>query len=182
MGKINYWIDALLQYGMRCGLLPAEEEIYARNLLLDTLGLDSYEASGLKADEELPELSEILEKLLDFAEEQGLLEHNSVVYRDLFDTRLMNCLTPRPKTVRDTFRALAEEDVRKATDWFYKFSQDTNYIRRDRIARDRRWTYKSEYGEMDITINLSKPEKDPRAIAAALKMKDTAYPACNLCK
>ena len=182
MGKINYWIDALLQYGMRCGLLPAEEEIYARNLLLDTLGLDSYEASGLKADEEIPELSEILEKLLDFAAEKGLLEHNSVVYRDLFDTRLMNCLTPRPKTVRDTFRALAEEDVRKATDWFYKFSQDTNYIRRDRIARDRRWTYKSEYGEMDITINLSKPEKDPRAIAAALKMKDTAYPACNLCK
>lgn len=182
MKDVNFWIDQLLCYGRKTGLLPEEETNYARNLILDVLHLDSYE----KADEEASNadytLAEILEPLLDFAAEKGLLEHNSVVYRDLFDTRLMNCITPRPKYVRDTFAALAKKDVKAATDWFYKFSRDTNYIRRDRIARDRRWTYDSEYGTIDITINLSKPEKDPRAIAAALKMANTSYPACQLCK
>lgn len=180
MRDVNYWIEQLTAYGIRTGLLPQDEEIYARNLLLDVLGLDSFVPSD-EAREAEETLADILGALTDEAAERGLLEHNSVVYRDLFDTRLMNCLTPRPHEVRETFEALAREDIKKATDWFYKFSGDTNYIRRDRVVRDRKWKTKSPYGEIDITINLSKPEKDPKAIAAALKAKNSSYPACHLC-
>ena len=123
----------------------------------------------------------MLDELLDDAHSRGVLAENSVVYRDLFDTELMGRLTPRPAQVIDTFQALYREDPKKATDWYYTFSQDTNYIRRDRIARDMQWKADTEYGEIDITINLSKPEKDPKAIAAARDLPASNYPRCQLC-
>ena len=123
----------------------------------------------------------MLEVLLDDAHQRGVLKENSVVYRDLFDTELMGRLTPRPAQVIERFQALCREDPEKATDWYYRFSQDTNYIRRDRIAKDMQWKAETEYGELDITINLSKPEKDPKAIAAARNLPASAYPRCQLC-
>ena len=123
----------------------------------------------------------VLEELLDDAHARGVLAENSVVYRDLFDTELMGRLTPRPAQVIETFQSLYREDPKRATDWYYKFSQDTNYIRRDRIARDMQWKVSTEYGELDITINLSKPEKDPKAIAAAKNAAASSYPKCLLC-
>ena len=123
----------------------------------------------------------VLKSLLDEAVRRGIIE-DGIVYRDLFDTKLMNCLMPRPSQVQSTFRALYEEDPAKATDYFYKLSQNSDYIRRYRVKKDRKWTVESEYGTIDITINLSKPEKDPKAIAAAKLMKQAGYPKCLLCK
>ena len=123
----------------------------------------------------------MLDALLDDAHARGVLENNSIVYRDLFDTALMGRLTPPPREVAARFRALYDESPSRATDWYYQFSQDTNYIRRDRIAKDMQWKAPTEYGELDITINLSKPEKDPKAIAAARDLPASAYPKCQLC-
>lgn len=173
-------VAQLLRYGLDTGILHEDDEIFARNLLLDALGLDSYEAP--ESQVEVPPLPEILEALMDDAAARGVLDPDSVVFRDLFDARLMNCLLPRPSEVRRRFAEFISVDVKKSTDWFYKFSQDSNYIRRDRVVRDRKWKTPSDYGEIDITINLSKPEKDPRAIAAALHVKHSDYPACQLCK
>ncbi|HHX11264.1 MAG TPA: UDP-glucose--hexose-1-phosphate uridylyltransferase, partial [Clostridiales bacterium] len=119
--------------------------------------------------------------LNDYAYDQGLIKENSVVYRDLFDTKIMGLLTPRPSELISKFWALYKESPVKATDDYYKFSQDTDYIRRYRISRDMKWTINTEYGDLDITINLSKPEKDPKAIAAAKLMKQSSYPKCQLC-
>ncbi len=171
-------IKKLVQYGVRTGLTPACEEVYTTNLLLDLFQEDSYEDPQI--EEELPALVDILEDLLDEAVKKGLCE-DSIVYRDLFDTKIMNCLTPRPAEVQRSFAEKYKESPQAATDWFYKFSQDTNYIRRDRLAKDRKWTYESPYGTLDITINLSKPEKDPKAIAAAKNAPQSAYPKCQLC-
>lgn len=175
---IDSSVKKLVQYGLETELLPAEEEIYARNLLLDALGLDSYTDDGETYTD--VNLEQTLGELLDYACAEGIIE-DTVTDRDLFDTRLMNALTPRPKTVIDTFRHKYADSPKEATDWYYKFSQDSDYIRRYRIARDRRWKTPTEYGELDITINLSKPEKDPKAIAAAGKASSTAYPKCQLC-
>ena len=170
-------IAELVQYGINAGLVPECERIYTTNLLLDVLGEDEYEEPEEIGDEPL---EAILEKLLDYAVQKGLIE-DSIVYRDLFDTRLMNCLMPRPAEVRKTFWEHYEESPEKATEYFYKLSQDSDYIRRYRIAKDMRWKVPSEYGDIDITINLSKPEKDPKAIAAARLMKAAGYPKCLLC-
>ncbi len=128
-----------------------------------------------------PELAEILDALTDDAAARGVLKENSVVYRDLFDTKLMGALTPPPSLIRDRFRTAYARSPREATDWFYGFSRDTNYIRRDRIRRDVKWQAETEYGSLDITINLSKPEKDPKAIAAAKLLPQSGYPKCQLC-
>ena len=128
------------------------------------------------------DLEEVLEELLDYAVEKGVLKENSVVYRDLFDTKIMNCLVPRPAQVIGTFKELYKESPVKATDYYYKLSQDTNYIRRYRIKKDIRWKVPSQYGDIDISINLSKPEKDPKAIAAAKLAKQSGYPKCLLCR
>ena len=171
-------IDELVAYGVGTGLLPREETVYARNLLLDALGEEGYTPS-----EPAPtrELAAILADLTEAAVEKGLVA-DTAESRDLFDTGLMNCLTPRPAEVRRTFFEKHAASPQAATDWFYKFCQDTNYIRRDRIRRDRKWVYPCAYGELDITVNLSKPEKDPRDIAAALsKPAAGGYPACLLC-
>lgn len=172
-------IKQLVQYGLDTGLVSKEDTIYVTNRILEVLKETTYEEP-----ESVPpaDLETILGRLTDYAVSKGLLEHDSVVYRDLFDTQLMGCLTPPPSQVTAQFRALYQESPEKATDYFYKFSQDTNYIRRYRISKDIRWKYSSPYGELDISINLSKPEKDPKAIAAARLVKSGSYPKCLLCK
>ena len=169
-------IEALVLYGIQTGLIDHNESVYTRNRLLDVLHEDGFEA----AEPMKGTLPDILKVLTDHAVQKGLCADTSES-RDIYDTRLMNCLTPRPGEVNRRFFALYAQSRQAATDWFYRFSGDVNYIRRDRIARDRRWKVQSEYGEIDITINLSKPEKDPRDIAAAGKAKTTAYPLCQLC-
>ena len=175
---IYEYIDRLVNYGLETGLIQKEDEIFARNTILDTLKLEDYEPSQPKGE---MGLEEILKNLLDYACEQGLIDNN-ITARDLFDTRLMACLTPRPSEVIGRFRALYADSPEAATDYFYKFSCDTDYIRRYRIAKDMKWTVDTEYGTIDITINLSKPEKDPKAIAAAKNAKQSGYPKCLLCK
>ena len=172
-------IKKLVTYALEKGLISPLDKVYATNRLLEALALDSYE----EPQEEYAEvdLEETLRELLDYACEKGLCE-NSVVYRDLFDTKLMGLLTPRPSYVNEKFRADYAESPEKATDNFYRFSCDTDYIRRYRIARDMRWKTATDYGELDITINLSKPEKDPKAIAAAKNAPQAGYPKCQLCR
>ena len=176
---IDAAVSKLAAYALRTGLIEPCEYTWAVNTILDALKLDSYTDPGEEWGE--IQLAPVLEELLDDAFARGVLTENSVVYRDLFDTELMGRLTPRPAQVTAKFQALYEEAPQKATDWYYKFSQDTNYIRRDRIARDMQWKARTEYGELDITINLSKPEKDPKAIAAARNLPASNYPRCQLC-
>ena len=173
-------IAKLISYALDKELIQPEEKIWAVNALLETLELDgcTLPESASCGEEELPQ---VLDALLDDAYARGVLKENSIVYRDLFDTKLMGALTPRPAQVIGKFQALREQDPKKATDWYYRFSQDTNYIRRDRIAKDMQWKTETEYGELDITINLSKPEKDPKAIAAARNLPASNYPRCQLC-
>ena len=170
-------IKRLVQYGIDAGLTPKCERIYTTNLLLELFHEDDYEEVEVNGEKEL---EEILEELLDEACSRGIIE-NSVVYRDLFDTKMMNCLMPRPAQVQETFWKKYEESPEAATDYYYKLSQDSDYIRRYRVKKDWKWTVDSPYGEIDITINLSKPEKDPKAIAAAKNAKASSYPKCLLC-
>ena len=170
-------VNALIQYGLDTGLICPGDETYVFNRLLEILRLDEAEESGTAAPSSL---AEILEVLTDDAVRRGVIEDN-ITARDLFDTALMGALTPWPHEVREHFAALYAESPRAATDWYYKFCCDTNYIRRDRIAKDLKWVYESEYGPLDITINISKPEKDPRAIAAARLAPQAGYPKCLLC-
>ena len=173
-------IKKLVQYGLNTGLIKERDEIYARNQILDVMGMDEYEDPGEITGEIC--LQEVLKQLLDAAHETGVLKENSVVYRDLFDTKLMNCLMPRPSEVADTFwKIYREQSPEAATDYYYKLSQDSDYIRRYRIKKDLKWVTSTEYGDLDITVNLSKPEKDPKAIAAAKLMKQSGYPKCQLC-
>jgi len=171
-------IKALADYALRTGLIQPSEYAWAINTILDVLKLDSYTNSEGEME---GDLAQILDVLLDDAHQRGVLQENSVVYRDLFDTELMGRLTPRPAQVIERFQSLYRQDPKQATDWYYQFSQDTNYIRRDRIAKDMQWKADTEYGELDITINLSKPEKDPKAIAAARDLPASDYPRCQLC-
>ncbi|MBR5617602.1 MAG: UDP-glucose--hexose-1-phosphate uridylyltransferase [Oscillospiraceae bacterium] len=175
--KIETYIDSLVSYAMNCGLSEPADHVVLTNRLLDLLRLDDYTPSEEPQSEDL---EEILAGILDYAVEKGLCE-DGITARDIFDTRIMGALTPMPREVIGVFNYLYAEDPVKATDWYYKFSCDTDYIRRYRIAKDMRWKYASPYGEMDITINLSKPEKDPKAIAAAKNAPQTAYPKCQLC-
>ena len=174
---INTYIAALAAYGLKTGLITADDRIFAINSILAALGLDDYEEP-----ENIPdmELEEILKGLLDFACSKDIIA-DSIAYRDLFDTKLMACLTPRPSEVIAKFKADYAVSPVTATDNYYKLSRDTDYIRRYRIAKDIKWKTETEYGELDITINLSKPEKDPKAIAAAKNAKQSGYPKCLLC-
>ena len=172
-------IKKLINYGLSAGLIEEEDRVWATNRILEALGLDSYEEPS--EDCSGAGLEEILGELLDYACEKGLCE-NSIAYRDLFDTKLMGLITPRPSEVTARFRKLLNENgADAATDWFYKLSQDSDYIRRYRIKKDMRWKAETEYGTLDITINLSKPEKDPKAIAAAKTAPQSGYPKCLLC-
>lgn len=171
-------IKRLVQYGIDTGLTPECERIYTTNLLLELFHEDSYEDVELTGEPQ--ELEEILKSLLDEAVARGIIE-DSITYRDLFDTKMMNCLLPRPAQVQADFQKHYEVSPEEATKYYYKFSQDTDYIRRYRVKKDMKWKVDSEYGEIDITINLSKPEKDPKAIAAAKNAKNSSYPKCQLC-
>ena len=171
-------IKKLVQYGIDTGLTPECERIYTTNLLLDLFGEENYEDTDIQGEE--INLETVLGALLDEACKRGIIE-DSTVYRDLFDTKLMNCLTPRPAQVQAEFAKRYEVSPKEATDYFYKLSQDSDYIRRYRVKKDRKWKVDSAYGEIDITINLSKPEKDPKAIAAAKNAKVSSYPKCQLC-
>ena len=175
---LNKNIRDLVAYGMKTGLVPACEKNYTTNLLLDLFHEDEYEEPV--EEPVCEELELILKELLDEAVKRGIIE-DSIGYRDLFDTKIMNCLMPRPAQVQETFWKKYEESPQTATDYFYKLSQDSDYIRRYRIKKDRKWTVDSDYGTIDITINLSKPEKDPKAIAAAKNAKQSSYPKCLLC-
>ena len=166
-------VKALVQYALKTGLIEEGEEIWAENTVLDALKADSFPETEVSED---APLSDILAALTEYA-----IPGESVVYRDLFDTEIMGRLTPRPGQVRAKFAALRAWSPREATDWYYRLSCDTNYIRRDRIAKDVQWKAPTEYGDLDITINLSKPEKDPKAIAAARNLPASAYPRCMLC-
>ena len=180
-------IAKLVAYAIQNDLIWPYEKDWAVNTILDALKLDSWTDPGEEfwwesnIYSQKIELAPILEELLDDAYVRGVLAENSVVYRDLLDTELMGRLTPRPSEVRDLFQRNYERDPRMATDWYYNFSQNTNYIRRDRIAKDIQWKAPTPYGELDVTINLSKPEKDPKAIAAAKNLPASAYPRCQLC-
>ena len=176
--KIETCIDSLVSYAMNTGLAEPCDHQVLTNRLLDILHKEDYTVSDEPQSEDL---EEILAGMLDYAVANGLCD-DGITARDIFDTRIMGAVTPMPREVIRTFREKYAQSPEAATDWYYKFSCDTDYIRRYRIAKDMRWKYPSEYGEMDITINLSKPEKDPKAIAAAKNAPQTAYPKCQLCR
>ena len=196
-------ILALTAYGLETGLITPADETYTINRLMELFEVDEIEdavfaeqnvmppkgvlptQSTSRSESEMcfaPSLEDILSEMMDYAYEQGIMKENSIVYRDLFDTKIMGCLVARPSEIRAKFKDLYEnESAQAATDYFYKLSCDSNYIRRDRIKKDQKWTADTEFGTLDVTINLSKPEKDPKAIAAAKNAKQSSYPKCQLC-
>ena len=172
-------IKKLVQYGINTGLTPECEKIYTTNLLLECMKEDEYTNPDIDLNNIV--LEDVLKDLLDEACKRGIIE-DSITYRDLFDTKLMNCLCPRPSQVIDKFNSIYKNDgAEAATDFFYNLSRNSDYIRTYRVKKDLKWTTETEYGTLDITINLSKPEKDPKAIAAAKNAKQSAYPKCQLC-
>ena len=182
----------LTEYGLVTGLITEDDKIYTTNRLLELFELDELEDSVRESFAARPAMTQeraeevlpgILDEMMEYAYEKGIMKENSIVYKDLFDTKIMGILVPRPAEVRARFKDLYEHtSAQAATDYFYKLSCDSNYIRRQRIKKDRKWTTETEFGTLDITINLSKPEKDPKAIAAAKNAKQSAYPKCQLCK
>lgn len=190
-GMIQERILDLVEYARVTGLIEAADERFSINRLLELFQLDELEDEAVAAHgkkkrmtREMAEaaLEDILTEMLDYAYENGITKENSIVYRDLFDTKIMSLLVPRPSEVISKFNELYKNDKKAATDYFYTLSCDSNYIRRYRIKKDLKWTTDTEYGTLDITINLSKPEKDPKAIAAAKLAKQSGYPKCLLCK
>ena len=178
---INEYINELVAYGLNQGLIDPQHEVYVTNRLLDLIQLTEHEGTAKEVRSER-ELSQILNDMLEYACRQGMLEEETITEKDLFDTKIMGILTPHPSVVRRQFWDKYNISPKAATDFYYQFSQATNYVRKDRIAKDEKWTANTEFGAMDITINLSKPEKDPRDIAKAGKAKKSGYPSCLLCK
>jgi UDPglucose--hexose-1-phosphate uridylyltransferase len=178
-------IEKLVLYGLHTGLIEEEDKIYTINKLIELFELDSPGECGSSAEAEESaeeDLESILKRMMDYAYEAGIVPEDGIVYRDLFDTKIMGMLVPRPSEVIRRFKELYAISPGKATDFYYQFSQDTDYIRRYRIKKDKKWLASTKYGDLDITINLSKPEKDPKAIAAARNAKPNGYPKCLLCR
>ena len=176
-------IRKLVAYGVQTGLVPKGDVIFTTNKLLELFKLDEPEESGEEITMQTEELEAVLDRMMDYAYEQGIMTENSIVYRDLFDTKIMSMLMPRPSEVISKFEELYEKkSPQAATDYYYKLSCDSDYIRRYRICKDMKWVAPTKYGDLDITINLSKPEKDPKAIAAAKNTKQSGYPKCLLCR
>lgn len=171
-------INSLVAYGVRENLIEESDKVWAVNRILEILDMDSMETDAAVKE---ADLEEILKTILDFAVEKGLCE-DSIVYKDLFDTKVMGAITPRPSEVIKTFKEKYESSPESATDYYYHLSRKSDYIREYRIKNDVKWITKTQYGDIDITINLAKPEKDPKAIAAATKMEQSSYPTCLLCK
>ncbi len=180
---IQTYIRKLVSYGVQTGLVPAEDVIYTTNRLLELFQLDELEDCDTNVTMREDELEDVLGAMMDYAYEKGIMTENSIVYRDLFDTKIMSLLMPRPSEVIRRFHELYENvSPEAATDYYYKLSRDSDYIRRYRICKDMKWVTSTKYGDLDITINLSKPEKDPKAIAAAKNAKQSGYPKCLLCR
>lgn len=177
---ITNWIKELVQYGKEQHLVDADDEVFVTNRLLELFGLSEYEEPD--TIEKVRPVNEILEDMMDYAYREGIMKEDTITEKDLFDTKIMGCLTPQPSIVRRDFAERLQHSPKEATDYYYRFSIATNYIRKDRIAKDEKWVTQTEYGPIDITINLSKPEKDPRDIAKAGQAKKSGYPACLLCK
>ncbi len=171
-------ISELVSYGIQNGLVNVEDKVYVINRLLEEFGKKEFTWN----DVPVRPIHQILEDMMSYAIEFGMLEDDSITVKDLFDTKIMGLITPMPSQVRARFKELYAQDPKLATQYYYKFSQDTNYIRKDRIKKDEKWTTDTEYGQIDITINLSKPEKDPRDIAKAASQKKNEYPKCLLCE
>ena len=176
---MNHQINRLLNFALQKGMIGTDDLYYAANLILDLLQLDEFELEEI--DEKLETAQDIIDHILDYAVEKGMIS-DSVTEKDLFDTRLMNCLMPRPSEVVNKFNTLYNESPEKATDYFYDLSISSNYIRKSRIDKNIKFNHYVKYGDIQITINLSKPEKDPKAIAAAKNIKSANYPLCLLCK
>ena len=177
---IQLLIGELVEYGIANGLVEAADEVYVTNRLMELLNCGEYQKQ--ERNGEVRPIHEILDDILDYAIRENIMEEDTITAKDLFDTKVMGLLTPPPSAVQRTFAEKYQESPKEATDFYYAFSQATNYIRKDRIAKDEKWVTETEYGPIDITINLSKPEKDPRDIAKAGKAKASGYPACLLCK
>ena len=177
--KIDNVIAELIDYALRTGLITEADRAYSTGIVMEMLGVSDFAPEC--ACGEARELHEILADVCAYAYERGIIESDGVVYRDLFDTKVMGALMARPSEVIARFEELYKSSPEAATDYFYKLCLDSNYIRRDRIRRDMKWKTKSEYGDIDITVNLSKPEKDPKAIAAAKLLPQSGYPKCLLC-
>lgn len=176
---INYEIGRLVKYGIDKGILDSEDRTYGINRILEVMKLDDYAESDVK-EYSAASIKEILDNLVDWAIENGLIE-DTITERDLFDTKLMSCITPPPSVIRGKFWGRYALSPAKATDYYYDFARVTNYIRVDRIEKDLKWRTKTVFGDLDITINLSKPEKDPKDIERARSIKSSSYPACLLC-
>ena len=180
-------IRALVKYGLDTGLVEKEDEIFSINRLLELFGLDELEEKNgenvvnIAADADGSGLEKVLGEMMDYAHEVGLMPENDITHRDLFDTKIMSMLMPRPNEVIRKFHEEYEKSPEAATEFFYRLSRDSDYIRRYRIVKDQKWVAPTKYGDLDITINLSKPEKDPKAIAAAKLAKQSGYPKCLLC-
>ncbi len=175
-------IDRLIAYAVKTELIQKEDIIFIRNQILHLLQIDYYEGEGSLEEVSVEDLESILKNIVDYAVDKKLTQGDGSTSRDLFDTALMGLFVDRPSSVTARFFQLMKEDSRKATDYFYKLSQDCDYIRRYRIKKDLKWQVDTEYGALDITINLSKPEKDPKAIAQARNAASLSYPQCLLCK
>lgn len=176
---MNESVKKLITYALNCGLIEEADKVLMTNRILEVIGAEDY--TEPEEDFENIDLEEVLSDLMDYAFESGALKENDITHRDLFDTKIMSVLVPRASYVIDKFDSLYAESPEKATEWYYKFSCDTDYIRRYRIKKDLKWVTHTKYGDIDITVNLSKPEKDPKAIAAAKLMKQSGYPKCQLC-
>lgn len=175
---IDRLIAELVSYGINSGLVATADQVYVTNRLLELFERIEYTEESVTRERDL---ADILADLLDYAVAQGILKEDTVTMRDLFDTKIMGILTPPPSVIQRRFSEIYRVDPKLATEYYYKFSQATNYIRRDRIAKDEKWVTETEYGPIDITINLSKPEKDPKEIAKAARAKKSGYPSCLLC-
>ncbi len=180
MTDINILIKELITYGRNNGLIDEADTVYTTNKLLEFFKVDEY-TDVASNPEDTRSLQLILDDMIEYALQSGLMDNDTITYRDLFDTAVMGLITPAPSIVRAEFDRLYRQSPKAATDYYYKFSKATNYIRTDRIAKDEKWITSTEFGDLDITINLSKPEKDPRDIAAAGQAKKSGYPACLLC-
>ncbi|MBR4514783.1 MAG: UDP-glucose--hexose-1-phosphate uridylyltransferase [Lachnospiraceae bacterium] len=179
---ISGLIQELIEYGKVTNLVDKEDEVYVRNRLLELFDEQEFDESALETDIEVRELHLILEDMLEFAYKKGLIPEDTITEKDLFDTKIMGLITPAPSVVRAKFREHYMMGAKEATDFYYDFSRATNYIRTDRIKKDEKWNSPTEFGDLDITINLSKPEKDPRDIAKAGQAKKSGYPSCLLCR
>lgn len=179
--NINYEINRLISFGLQHHMIEEADLLYAANKIIDILKIPSFEYEAIEL-EPMENPSEILEAILDYAKENGVLECDSVDHRDLLDTKIMDCLMPRPSEVIKTFEGLHAQNPKEATKYYYDLSKASNYIRVSRVAKNLSWKAATKYGDLDITINLSKPEKDPKAIAMAKSLPSSNYPKCLLCK